>query len=274
MQDIDGPGEGGIYEVFGTASLSFKDQLSEAPPQGPNVFALKITVSGEVAEGLSDLTGGAFLSPKFCWEGPLPTPGDDTSLPFDAWHLIGDTTDGGISQSASPFDFGVTGADMEGQSVYLTSDGDKVIACGMLKKQTKNVGLFTRLGRYPGYRGKLEVQGKVIVVFDQDGTFSLRYRMDGLQSRCKACGIHIHAGVSCEDIDGPQGHGWNSKVTDDMWTPTGGAVYSSSRRGKSSGKFPMYTGFGKYETKDHAVVIHAKDGARIACGTLSMRVRD
>jgi len=162
---------------------------------------------------------------------------------------------------------------MEGQSVYLTSDGDKVIACGKFEKQTNRVALSTTLGKYPDYEGTLPVQGSVTVVFDQDGTFSLSYEMEGLESECQRCGIHIHAGVSCEDVYGPKGHGWNSKVTGDMWTPTGGAVYSSSNDGESSGKFPMYTGFGKYETMDHAVVVHAQDKTRIACGTLSWKPR-
>jgi len=269
VQDIDGPGKGGIYEVFGTASLSFKNLLPEAPPEGPNVFSLKITVSGKIAEDLGGLTGGAFLSPKSCGSDAQKTDVDAGS--FSKWHLIGNTTVGGISQSASSFDFGMTSDDMVGKSVYLTSDGDEVIACGLFEKQTKGVALSTELREYPGYSGDLKVGGKVTVVFGQDGTFSLRYRMNGLESECQECGIHIHAGVSCEDKDGPQGHGWNSKVTDDMWTNTGGALYSSSKKGKSSGKFPMYTGFGKYETVNHAVVIHAQDGTRTACGTLSWK---
>ena len=95
------------------------------------------------------------------------------------------------------------------------------------------------------------------VAFNRDGTFDFKYNMNGLENQCVGCGIHIHAGVSCANAEGPNspnGHGWNSRVTQDLWTPPeGGALYNSTRKGKSRGNFPMYTGFGKYEMMNHAL---------------------
>lgn len=123
---------------------------------------------------------------------------------------------------------------------------------------------------YPDYSGPLDVSGsKVAIAIRGKGDMKFMYNLEGTESDCVDCGIHIHSGVSCEVADNVGGHFWDLNLTPvDMWTPTGGAVYNSDSDGKAKGSFEIQNGF-KYTYNKGVVVIHKQDGERIGCGILS-----
>merc|ERR1711902_90643 len=106
------------------------------------------------------------------------------------------------------------------------------------------------------------------VTFNPDKTFLFEYDLSGLAPNCVKCGIHIHAGVSCETHEKVLGHEWNSIVVQDLWVTAGGAFYNSDENGKVDSSFNLYNGYGPIENYSHAVVIHTQDGSRVGCGVL------
>lgn len=129
------------------------------------------------------------------------------------------------------------------------------------------------LGAYPGYDGEYEVTGTVRVNFlgnPEPGIRFIRffYDLEGLEADCERCGIHIHAGTSCDTPDGPLGHGWNSDKVNDMWLDEYGAVYNSDGGGRAEGDFYLTNGFGIEDNVGHAVVVHGQSGNRLGCGIL------
>ena len=128
------------------------------------------------------------------------------------------------------------------------------------------------MGTYPEYTGDIDARGsKVIVKFDDaDGTYNhFKYNLNGVEANCTDCGIHIHTGTTCDDKDLVLDHYWNDTKVENRWTPDFSAVYNSDANGKANGSFDIDNGYGAAGNIDHAVVIHAQDGARVACGVLS-----
>merc|ERR1712137_1511973 len=92
-----------------------------------------------------------------------------------------------------------------------------------------------KLGPYPGYTGKLKVEGNVNAYLSKTGNAYVTYEMKGLEDACKttpegvanACGIHIHEGKTCDDASAVGGHYY---ATDsDPW----GVLGYNSRYGKA-----------------------------------------
>jgi len=158
-------------------------------------------------------------------------------------------------------------ADAIGGAVVLLGEDSKPQGCGILENKSSTVTLKAEMGSYPDWSGDLDVSGEVAVTYTDDGSFKFEYDLIGLETECFHCGIHIHAGVSCDTPEDVMGHGWNSGVVRDLWTTTGGAFYDTND-GTAKGYFSMYNGFGLGMNYHHAVVIHASDGVRIGCGVL------
>lgn len=151
---------------------------------------------------------------------------------------------------------------------------DGVIGCGILGYASDNepndsMVLKATIGVYPEYTPGLEVSGSVVVSYRADSTFEFMYDLEGVDPACaEGCGIHIHAGTSCETADQVLGHGWNSEVVQDLWTTSGGAVYVANDNGKAEGFFNLHNGFSFGKNQGHAVVVHTADGSRVGCGVL------
>ena len=121
---------------------------------------------------------------------------------------------------------------------------------------------------YPGYTGPIDVSGSVTVSFPRTGSLQFAFELDGLEENCVDCGIHIHTGTTCSVASEVGGH-YFREGTVDPWTTAGGAVYNSDGNGEAMGVFSVTSGFDTYEENlGHAVVIHAQDGTRLACGIL------
>lgn len=175
----------------------------------------------------------------------------------------------GESNSAFLVDNGYSEEDNLGHTVAIfAADGSTVLACGLLETNTGTATLIADLGAYPGYTGDIVVSGNVMVEFDSNMGLNFSYHVLGVESNCTDCGIHIHAGTSCDTHEQVLGHEWNSNYVEDLWTTAGGAVYNSDSDGEAKGSFMIYNGFNYFENNHHATVVHAQDGTRIACGVL------
>jgi len=125
------------------------------------------------------------------------------------------------------------------------------------------------MGTYPGYTGNIDASQSKITVTFEDEIMSLKYNLKGVEENCIDCGIHIHAGTTCDDADLVEGHYWDAAKTEDLWTTAGGAVYNSDAGGNTKDHFHLTNGYDVDGNNGHAVVIHAQDGSRVACGVLS-----
>jgi len=176
------------------------------------------------------------------------------------------------TKSAFTIDFGLGYAATKGSAMVIsTPDGDNW--CGYLMSPPSNFNsLAATVGTYPEYSGSKELTptGMISLKYGIDGTFTYSFKVEGLEPNCEGCGIHVHAGVSCETHAQVMGHGWNQAFVRDLWTATGGAVYSTDAEGYAEGEFFLYNGFDIFSNMNHAVVIHAQDGARLGCGVLKL----
>eukprot|EP00565_Helicotheca_tamesis_P008057 CAMPEP_0185730448 /NCGR_PEP_ID=MMETSP1171-20130828/9871_1 /TAXON_ID=374046 /ORGANISM="Helicotheca tamensis, Strain CCMP826" /LENGTH=292 /DNA_ID=CAMNT_0028399489 /DNA_START=72 /DNA_END=950 /DNA_ORIENTATION=- len=250
---------GDASEALGTATVSFNSD-------GSFLFALdmgglKTDGTAIIAEGITcDSSGDGFsTTPYFLGSG----------YEWDGTTNFYNALSEGISKSAFRFNNGYGEEENDGHAVLIYNDSDDIVGCGTLGKEVNRKVLMAEMGKYPNYTGDLRAVGKVVVSFATGSdNFLFRYRIGGLEADCTDCGIHIHAGTSCETHELVKGHGWNSVVVQDLWTAAGGATYNTNAKGRAKGYFHMFNGYGYEENKNHAVVIHGQDGTRIACGLL------
>lgn len=131
--------------------------------------------------------------------------------------------------------------------------------------------LEATIGKYPGYEGSIDPSGTVRARFNADSTSLLfNANLMGLESLCLGCGVHIHTGYTCEDAALVGGHHWNKELLgetpeDDPWNFE---KYQSTAKGTSTSGFVIDSGLGIADNTGRAVVVHAKDGTRVGCGTL------
>eukprot|EP00929_Paragymnodinium_shiwhaense_P013627 TRINITY_DN12146_c0_g1_i1.p1 TRINITY_DN12146_c0_g1~~TRINITY_DN12146_c0_g1_i1.p1 ORF type:complete len:672 (+),score=120.37 TRINITY_DN12146_c0_g1_i1:110-2125(+) len=124
---------------------------------------------------------------------------------------------------------------------------------------------------YPGSATDLRVAGSVRVDTQADSQI-VSYSLDGVDPRCNStnvtakngCGLHIHAGTSCESAGG---HYWNSNVSAvDVWAPV--RYHSVGSRAAGTG-LVVPTGFTQLQIQGHAFVVHDFTGARVACSLVT-----
>ena len=132
----------------------------------------------------------------------------------------------------------------------------------------------TDFGPYPGYTGSLtEVSGSVTQMVTVGTTQTFDFALAGLDPDCasgpseagNSCGIHIHAGKSCSDASLVLGHYYTGAVTADPWTDV---WYTADSSGAASGTLSVQTGGDAADVAGRALVLHGKDGGRIACALL------
>lgn len=248
-------------DIIGTATLRFNMDGS---------FLLALDMGGLTSDGTviitddnscDNLNGIPFTDTRSDGIGQLF---DGTTNAYAAF------SEGGISQSAFRFNNGYSRNENLGKAVliYYDSDPSNAVACGILESEQKSKILTADIGLYPGYDGDLNPLGRVTVSFRNDDTFRFHYHMVRLEANCVECGIHIHAGTSCDTDEEVKGHGWNTFVVQDLWTTAGGATYSTDSMGNARGYFELFNGYGFEENYHHAVVVHLQDGARAGCGLL------
>ena len=117
------------------------------------------------------------------------------------------------------------------------------------------------LARYPGYAGALAVIGTV-TLGDAGSGIVLGGTVAGLEASATG-GIHVHTGVSCASADVVGGHYFDGMDADPWLTTT----YASNAAGVAAVAVTV-AGFSPEDVVGRAVVVHAGDGARVACGLL------
>jgi hypothetical protein len=130
---------------------------------------------------------------------------------------------------------------------------------------------------YFSYEGDLEVKGSGSISTDEKNSENLpqqilSFRLTGVDPKCdsvpegvgNACGIHIHAGMSCGGD--ALGHYWNkNEIEVDPWKH----VTYKTEHGQAQIKGEsVITGLTPLEVSGHTVIVHDHTGARIACGII------
>ena len=163
--------------------------------------------------------------------------------------------------------------------VVHASDGAR-IACGVLEpvpgSYTSYADLLDvaapypahkvgSLGAYPGHTGGAAAALRnLYFAYLPDGTTRVSYNLDvGSGEASAKGGLHVHAGTSCDD-GAVGGHYYQDDWRADPWD----TAWTSDAAGEASGSFTLDTGYGAGDNLGHAVVVHASDGTRIACGVL------
>ena len=86
------------------------------------------------------------------------------------------------------------------------------------------------------------------------------------QGVANSCGVHIHAGTSCEAD--ALGHYYNSALASDPWASV---TYTSTEAGLASGRGSPITGLSHANILGHTFVVHDLTGARVACALIEDR---
>ncbi|MED5526879.1 superoxide dismutase family protein [Gallaecimonas pentaromativorans] len=132
---------------------------------------------------------------------------------------------------------------------------------GSLSVSAQAATLSAKVGAYPGT--SQTVTGKVKVSF-HDGRTLVHYDLKGLGPVTNG-GLHIHVGKTCDDAEQVGGHYFSPTTAGDYWKS---GLWSADSKGEAIGSFTVVSDLGYKDNKDHAIVVHGPDGARIGCGIL------
>mmetsp|Transcript_10293 Transcript_10293/g.14546 ORF Transcript_10293/g.14546 Transcript_10293/m.14546 type:complete len:178 (-) Transcript_10293:138-671(-) len=136
----------------------------------------------------------------------------------------------------------------------------------------KKADLVAHIAPYPGTSGGT-ASGTVSVHFDKDDIV-MYMDVEGVpecsttETATNGCGIHIHAGISCNTAAAVEGHFWSTaKFEADPWADI---RYDADASGKTTYSVIMIDGNGydKDINFGRAFVIHNPAGGRIGCGLL------
>jgi hypothetical protein len=177
--------------------------------------------------------------------------------------------------------------DVAGKVFVLHDSNGTPYACATIKPDIGRMPLYAAgFVPYYDYTGSLMVSGMLSPVVTQavgltnsDAMLkgmpaqSFTYSLMGADPACadgateepNSCGIHIHAGMSCES-DG-MAHYYSPVAVSDPWVSV---TYTAMADGSAAGTIVgVATGYPASELIGHAVVIHDRTGARVACALLA-----
>lgn len=132
---------------------------------------------------------------------------------------------------------------------------------------------MTVFGAYPDYTGALAPTGEVTLEFYADAVI-ITYDMRDLDDRCteaqddvaNSCGIHIHAGTSCDEASDVGGHYYDATMVEtDPWTYDASYKANGGADGSAFGSLVVTHGYGYEASLGHAFVMHDYTGARVSC---------
>jgi len=199
---------------------------------------------------------------------------DADSITSDPWSSVTYTTAFGKTAGFAKVSIG-DGQDISGRALVVHDHTGARIACGLLSaSQLKAVWAppAVTFQPYPGYAGPLKVVGAAGAHPGKDQV-GIWWSLTGVEDACKttpegvanACGIHIHAGNTCDDADAVGGHYYNTDTIDsDPWSPIS---YATWIKGTTAGYATIAIGDGQ-DVSGRALVVHDQTGARVACGLL------
>jgi len=229
----------------------------------PNACGIHVHEGSNCSD--ADTVGGHFYNSAIIAEDPWTT-------------ITYNSPDGvatGITESVVT---GVTSSQVLGRTLVVHDSAGVRIACGKIvqKMASSQLPLETSaFSTYPGYTGSLAVSGSVQVGETVAGTQILSFMLEGADPQCNstadiagvanACGIHVHAGLSCEDAGG---HYYdNASVTEDPWKSVRYTTVDGNGTA-SDQNVQVITGWSLADVDGRTMVVHDVTGARVACALL------
>jgi hypothetical protein len=202
---------------------------------------------------------------------------DSDSIESDPWSPVTYTAKADGSASGSQSVTIGRGQAIGGRAMVVHDSTGARVACALLPAGLFKPESSVQLGPYPGYAGDLKVTGSVEAHYFLDKVY-LTFGIHGVESdACKtapegvanACGIHIHAGTTCDDASAVGGHYFDSdSIESDPWSPV---TYSALMDGSAIGVKSVTIGRGQ-DIGGRAMVVHDSTGARVACALLPARM--
>jgi len=200
------------------------------------------------------------------------------SIESDPWAPVTYSAgNAGIALGTAEIEIGAA-QDIAGRAMVVHDSTGARVAGALLPADFFHLYASTGLRPYPGYAGDLKVRGYVGAYYSAiEGKVSIRYTLSGLQAEeCKtapagvsnACGIHIHAGNTCDDASMVGGHYYSDSIESDPWAPV---TYSAGNAGIALGTAEIEIGAAQ-DIAGRAMVVHDSTGGRVACALLPAKL--
>jgi len=256
------PEYGGDLDPSGTVTLSFDTE---------DHFLLTTQVKG--LEEACELCSVRVYSRQSCFDTTGPPFWNHHLVKNNPWDRVHYNSYDSVAHSAVSTYTGHEPQQMEGHIVVIDNSLGQHIACGVLEKDTaprRVHTLYAEVANLPTYT-MTQIAGIAKVQFFADDTFIFGFIFEGLPHLCSRCQLSIQEGTSCEaPLIGS--HYFDQKQLErDPWVVARGAYYNADAQGNGQRSFFLYNGHGYSENKNHAVVLKAPDGTRIACGILGTK---
>ena len=194
------------------------------------------------------------------------------ATPSDPWTTVAYTSTGDAASGTVSVETGYAGPAVNGRAFVVHAHDGSRIACAILASTTEVVLTAGSFVPYYTYSGNLAVSGTVGPMTTVGTSQTFDYSITGADPACvsgrdtsvaNSCGIHIHAGTTCADH--ALGHYYTGATSSDPWLTV---AYTSDGAGASSGQLTVSTGGSSVDVNGRAMIIHARDGSRIACALL------
>jgi hypothetical protein len=202
---------------------------------------------------------------------------------FGATYAGGEWTGEGMVKGSLVVTYGLSARNTAGKLLVMHNQAGDKISCTVLPEnidqdapQTCVGASITSFTTYPtsDYTGRsdgpLYPTGSVEVWFGAPGQVTFAYDLENVDPACadgpseaaNSCGIHFHAGTSCDTHAQVLGHYWNTAtLAEDPWKTV---TYMPGQ-----GSVTVNYGIGSVATEGHAFVLHDRDGKRISCDILA-----
>lgn len=195
-----------------------------------------------------------------------------SSLSSDPWSTVVFTAEAdGTATGAVQVTYGQTASDSDGRAFVVHDYTGARKTCNLIG-HTETVVTIDNPGTYPTWTGTA-ITGSVILGFVGEQV-SMSYNLANVDSACtttsseaNSCGIHIHAGVSCDTHEEVEGHYYDSAtISSDPWADV---AFVTSSGTDALGVVPAVTFGHTYSESAHrAFVIHDQSGARVSCAII------
>jgi len=244
-----------------------------------------IMVEGAVAGLEATATGGLHIHEGFNCDdarGHYFQAGEDDPWLDTTYTTDAEGVDSNVSLVVSPYTLHHEYPVAHRSVVLHESDGTRV-ACGVLgaaaeatappetttedtpQRGKAVIKAKVTLGSYPGTSTGVEGFLRIDAEEDEE-KLTITGTVTGLEPSVAGAGIHIHTGFSCEDASLVFGH-YFEDGTVDPWLAT---TYDTDENGVASISLEVSDGgfsmAGRLPVAGRALVLHAADGSRVACG--------
>lgn len=245
-------GLGGVinYELFGV------DPLCEMPGSALNSCGIHIHTGFDCSS-----SGGHFFDP--------------IAYPLDPWSYSTYTADGYYSQGSVVVSYGKDVGATQGRTLVVHNfDGTKA-ACASFPEATDRVVVYG-FKQFPQVNSTYSTIGDISMDF-RATSVRIQYTFSNADVRCaggpqpnvsNSCGLHVHAGPSCDSPEAAGPHYYDPSYKTDPWAPVAINITST---GDASGTLNVEFGYGYSQSQNRPVVVHDWTGARISCALIPIQ---